>query len=426
MWTDEFRPRKWENVIGQESIKSIFTLNLEKNTFPQAIIFSGPAGTGKSSVAELVGKSLMCDHRVDGNPCYVCDSCKKNNLVRKFNMARYNKKRSKYDKREETSADDKSINEVIAEIFDYQSIDGKAVYILEELDCLSEENQAPFYEEMVNMPPNTYVIICTNYKYRITSQIRSRCVDTPFSVPNFAECFQLATTVLEHKGMYAPVESLSLLIDLCHNEPRSLVKYLEFFSASDFNINLIQEYFQTAPDILLDNYFYKFNPSISIEEMSLFIMNLEDKEPLQICKALPSYLMKVLLSITAKKPEDISPRIHELAIQLGTSKIFKLMEFVGQFDKAVYTSNDLAKVKLIMLKYQLEDLNSPRSNGFSIAQMNTESAARMNVNVNSIAQNLRVTNADVNGVPQGAIMAAEGLEQVSDLQLSNFFMEEGD
>lgn len=417
MWTDE-RPRIWSDIMGQNSIKGVLVLNLENKTFPQSIMFSGAPGTGKSSVAELVGKALMCDSPVQGNPCYACESCKKNDLVKKFNMARYNKKRSKYDKKEATSADDKSINEVVAEIFDYQSINGKAVYILEELDCLSEENQAPFLEEMMHMPENTYIIICTNYKYKIISSIRSRCVDTPFNIPTTAECVEFALTTLNKRGLTAPPDSLKLLISICKNEPRSIVKYLEFFSSSGYHFDTIREYFQTTSESTLDVIFQCFKPEISIEDFSIRILDLEEHEPVQIIKALPRYLMKALVNITKSKCTDVSSSCQDTALTLGTNKLLKLMELVSQLNKSAYISDDVARYQLMLLKYQLE-----KTAENTLSRINTESAARVNVMANQLAHSGRITNSDTNKQELQRMSLLDGIEEVSDLQLSNFFTE---
>ena len=58
---EKYRPIKLENYVGNESIKKSISSYLEQNDI-QNLIFYGPAGTGKTTLAKLIVKNLDCDH----------------------------------------------------------------------------------------------------------------------------------------------------------------------------------------------------------------------------------------------------------------------------------------------------------------------------------------------------------------------------
>ena len=88
-WSVKHRPSKWSDIVGQTHITRVLADGLRTGNFPVRILMSGPPGTGKSSIAELSAKALMCDNLNDINPCGECASCLNKRLIKKFNMGEY-------------------------------------------------------------------------------------------------------------------------------------------------------------------------------------------------------------------------------------------------------------------------------------------------------------------------------------------------
>ena len=71
----KWRPKKFEDVCGQEQITIILKNQLETGQLSHAYLFCGTRGTGKTSTAKLLSKAVNCFNLQDGNPCDECESC---------------------------------------------------------------------------------------------------------------------------------------------------------------------------------------------------------------------------------------------------------------------------------------------------------------------------------------------------------------
>lgn len=80
MWSIKYRPKKFEEILGQKHIIEFFKIVLDnyyerQKLLPVGALFGGGSGIGKTTMARVVAASLNCDKRVGVEPCGVCESC---------------------------------------------------------------------------------------------------------------------------------------------------------------------------------------------------------------------------------------------------------------------------------------------------------------------------------------------------------------
>ena len=71
-----YRPQKFSEVSGQSHIVRTLKNAIVSDKLAHAYLFSGPRGTGKTSIAKIIAKAINCPNQVDGEPCCECDICK--------------------------------------------------------------------------------------------------------------------------------------------------------------------------------------------------------------------------------------------------------------------------------------------------------------------------------------------------------------
>ena len=71
----KYRPKSFDELIGQESIAQTLSLALDANRLSHAYLFSGLRGSGKTSTARIFAKALICEKGISHNPCGECQNC---------------------------------------------------------------------------------------------------------------------------------------------------------------------------------------------------------------------------------------------------------------------------------------------------------------------------------------------------------------
>ena len=154
----------FNEVLGQEKVTKTFEGILKSKKIPNAFLFVGTRGTGKTSSARLWARYLNCEHPTENGPCNCCPSCKA--AIEGNSM----------DIIELDAASNNGVADIhkVLEMADYAAVGKRKVVILDEVHMLS---QAAFN---VLLKPfedgsNAFFILCTTEEHKVPAAITSRC-----------------------------------------------------------------------------------------------------------------------------------------------------------------------------------------------------------------------------------------------------------
>lgn len=162
----KYRPSKFEEVVGQDVTIKILKNSIVNNKISHAYLFSGPRGTGKTTIAKLIAKLINCFDRDGDLPCEKCDSC-----------VAFNNKNNP-DIIEMDAASNNGVDE-IREIRDkiglMPSICKYKVYIIDEVHMLSTGAFNALLKTLEEPPEHVVFILATTEFNKVPETIVSRC-----------------------------------------------------------------------------------------------------------------------------------------------------------------------------------------------------------------------------------------------------------
>ena len=162
----KYRPNKLEEIYGQKYIVEIVKNSIKNNRFMHAYLFSGPRGTGKTTVAKLLAKIVNCTNLNGFDPCDKCDSCKLIN------------DRSNPDIIEIDAASNNGVDEIRTirdSVVLMPSVSKYKVYIIDEVHMLSPSAFNALLKTLEEPPEHVIFILATTELNKIPETITSRC-----------------------------------------------------------------------------------------------------------------------------------------------------------------------------------------------------------------------------------------------------------
>ena len=189
----KYRPQRFEDVVGQQSIANTLKLAIRNHKLASAYLFCGPRGVGKTTCARIFAKTINCQNlQPDGEACNECESCRSFNEQRSVNIQELN------------AAANNSVEDIRA-IIDQVRIPpqlGKyKVIILDEVHMLSQAAGNALLKTLEEPPSYVIFILATTEKQKIMPTILSRCQIFDFNRMEIADIVGNLKNVADKEGI---------------------------------------------------------------------------------------------------------------------------------------------------------------------------------------------------------------------------------
>ena len=210
----KYRPRTFDEVVGQEVPVKILKNAIENNRIAHAYIFAGMRGTGKTSIAKIFARAVNCLDPQSGSPCNDCVVCTQNNTdIIEIDAASNN------------GVDE--IRDLRDKIALVPSISKYKVYIIDEVHMLSTSAFNALLKTLEEPPAHAIFILATTEVYKIPLTILSRCQRLDFKGLSIELIFQRLKFICEQENIKANAESLTEIARLAKGGMRDAISLLE-------------------------------------------------------------------------------------------------------------------------------------------------------------------------------------------------------
>jgi DNA polymerase III subunit gamma/tau len=219
----KYRPQDFDEVVGQDAVVRTLRNAIETGQVRQAYLFAGPRGTGKTSLARILAKSLNCQLGPTPQPDKSCHAC----------VAIANG--TSLDVVEMDAASQRGIDDIreIRERVVLQPVEGRyKVYILDEAHQLTDAAFNALLKLIEEPPPHLVFVFCTTELGKMLATVRSRCQTFVLSRPRLPDLVRVLRRVADGEGIEAPDAALSLIARGARGSYRDAVSTLDQLSAA--------------------------------------------------------------------------------------------------------------------------------------------------------------------------------------------------
>jgi len=205
----KYRPKKFEDVIGQNAIVKILQKQIELNKFKNCYLFCGPSGCGKTTLARIFANDVNCGL---GSPIEI-DAASNNGV--------------------------ENVRSIVSAANE-RSIDSKyKIFVIDECHSLTNQAWQAFLKCIEEPPAFTIFIFATTDPQKIPATITNRCMRFDFQKINSEEIKHRLNFICEQEHFTNYYETTDMISKMCKNQCRDAISLLDKVAAYSTNFDLV-------------------------------------------------------------------------------------------------------------------------------------------------------------------------------------------
>jgi len=349
----KYRPKNFFEVVGQEHVIQILKNAIKFGKISHAYLFSGPRGTGKTTLARIFAKAINCENLHDDEPCNECLSCQEIQNQCALDLI------------EMDAASNRGIDEIrtLREALRFPPVRLKyKVYIIDEAHMLTKEAFNALLKTLEEPPERVIFIFATTELEKMPATILSRVQHFDFRKINLKEIIERLKKISQIENIKIEESALRLIAlnaDGCLRDAESLLNQIISMSDKNISFDNVKNFlgiFDFSSIVNFVDYLIKKDLSSSIKFLNQ--LNEEGYDIFNFTKSLINYLRKILiLKINPEfKINDLTDEQKEIlnlqSQKFTLSELHKLIHsLISSLELIKETDFSLLPLEMIMVEY---------------------------------------------------------------------------
>lgn len=331
----KYRPRTFEEVIGQDHIVKTLVNQIKLDKISHAYLFTGSRGTGKTSTAKIFAKAINCADSKNGSPCGKCEVCKSLDGAN-------------IDVLEIDAASNNGVDEIrdLREKVKYPPVVGKyKVYIIDEVHMLSTSAFNALLKTLEEPPAHTVFILATTEVHKLPATILSRCLRFDYKLVSLEDLSNLLKSILKAENVTFDEQAINIIARAGEGSVRDTLSIADrcvSFAGSELTASKVisvlgvseREVLINMTDKILDK-----NVGEALVELDKVLS--AGKSPLVFASDMVSYFRDLLLVHTLKEDsrqivvvkDDVFEKMKTQATEKTYASILKAIEVLSGIEQ---------------------------------------------------------------------------------------------
>ncbi len=351
----KYRPQKFSDLVGQENLVKALTNAIELKRIANAYLFCGPRGTGKTSSARILAKSLNCVEGPTVEPCQKCASCESITNATGVDVI------------EIDAATNRGVEgaEDLIEQVHYAPVSGKyKIFIIDEVHMLTAAAFNALLKTFEEPPENVIFILATTEPHKVIETIVSRCQRFDFRRITVDDIVKRLKEISELENINIDEEALFTIAKNVSGGMRDSLALLDQVSILGAKEKITKETIEELlGKVTFDKLINLLDLIVSqdIEAAISLVGQIYEKgsEPRNLCENFLEFLRNVLIVINSKEPKDAikftTLNTSDIEVILGknydSSLCSKILDIAIEYYKEIKTAqNPYLWVELMIIK----------------------------------------------------------------------------
>lgn len=329
----KYRPRVFEDVVGQEHIVRTLQNQIKTGRVSHAYLFTGSRGTGKTSIAKIFARAVNCEHTLNGSACMECETCEKIAAGASLNII-------EIDAASHNGVD--NIREINEEVRYTPAVGKYKVYIIDEVHMLSTGAFNALLKTLEEPPAHIIFILATTDPQKIPVTILSRCQRFDFKRISAKNIEDRLIEYMEKEKIDIEEPALAYIARLADGGMRDALSILEQCISFYFDETITVDKVLYLVGAVDSKYFFEMLDAISTYDSKRAIeicdeVNMQGRSIRQFTNDLLVHTRNLLVAKTTNNSAGVldysGEYIERLGIQSQNIEVNTLMRYIKVFSE---------------------------------------------------------------------------------------------